>query len=69
METQHPTPRETRLHLNRLEAWAARHAADLGPDAVRLRALFEVAVTADHAAFLAAELRAIADRHGLAATA
>ena len=68
METRHPTPRETRLRLNKMEAWAAQHAAALGPDAVRLRALFEVAVTADHADFLAAELRDLARRHSLTAT-
>lgn len=57
------TPRQTRLRLNRMEAWAAKHADTLGPDAVRLRALFELAVTADHADFLAGELRDLAGAH------
>ncbi len=58
-------PRDTRLRLNRMESWTARHASALGVDAVRLRALFEVAVTAEHADFLAAELRDLAARHHL----
>lgn len=66
MGTPTATARETRLRLNRMEAWAARHADALGLEAVRLRALFEHAVTADHADFLAGELRDLARRHALA---
>ena len=66
MATPPPTPRDTRLRINRMEAWCARHAAALGPDAVRLRALFEMAYRPDHADFLAAEIRELADRLHLA---
>lgn len=59
------TPRGTRIRLNRMERWCARHAPALGPEAVRLRALFEVAYLPEHADFLAAELR----RHTEAPTA
>ena len=61
MPTTDETPRETRLRLNRLEAWCARNPAALGPRAVYLRSLFEVAVTAEHADFLAGELREVAE--------
>lgn len=54
------TPRETRRRLDRMERWAERHAEAIGPAAVRLRGLFEVAVTPAHADFLAAELRDLA---------
>ena len=61
-----PTARDTRHRLNRMEAWAERHADALGPDAVRLRALFEVAVSGAHADFLADEIRRLARLHGRA---
>ena len=57
MPTAAPTPRDVRHRLNRMERYAERHADALGPRAVYFRSLFEVAVTAEHADFLAAELR------------
>ena len=57
MEITAPTPRQTRIRLNRLEQYAERHAAALGPRVVFVRSLFEVAVTAGHADFIAAEIR------------
>ena len=57
MQTTPPTPRDVRHRLNKMERYAERHAAGLGPRVVFVRSLFEVAVTADHADFLAAEIR------------
>ena len=57
MEITAPTPRDVRHRLNRMERYAERHAADFGPRVVFIRSLFEVAYTADHADFLAAEIR------------
>ena len=51
------TPRDVRHRLNKMERYAQRHAADFGPRVVFIRSLFEVAFTADHADFLAAEIR------------
>ncbi len=59
------TPRETRRRLNQMERWVERHASFLGPEAVRLRALFEVAFTTAHADHLAGELRDLAAHHNL----
>ena len=58
METTAPTPRDVRHRLNKMERYAERHAAEIGPRAVYLRSLFEVARTVDHADFIAAEIRA-----------
>lgn len=57
MEMPTPTPRNVRHRLNKMERYAERHAAEIGPRAVYLRSLFEVALTADHADFIAAEIR------------
>lgn len=64
VETPHgvETPRETRLRLNRLERWVRDHVAALtdaghGPALVRLRGLFEWAITREHADYLADEIR------------
>lgn len=62
--TPYPTPRETRLRLNRLERSVRDHAPALtdaghGPALVRLRGLFELAHTEAHADFLAGELDAL----------
>lgn len=53
------TPRDTRIRLNKMEAWCERNAEALGPAAVRLRGLFEVASKPDHADYLAEEIRAL----------
>ena len=45
-----------------MERWCARNADRLGPAAVRLRALFEFAETAEHADCLAGEIRELASR-------
>ncbi len=52
-----PTHRDVRVRLNQMERWCAMNAPRLGPAAVRLRALFEVAHTSAHADYIAAELR------------
>ena len=57
MQTTAPTPRAVRHRLNKMERYAQRHTADLGVRAVYIAALFEVAITSDHADFLAAEIR------------
>ena len=57
MPTDAPTPRDTRLRLNKLEAWCAANAAALGDRAPFVRSLFEVAQTPEHAAFIEGELR------------
>lgn len=62
MPTDAPSPRETRLRLNKLEAWCAANAAALGDRAPFVRSLFEVARTPEHAAFIEAELRQITGR-------
>ena len=62
MPTTAPSPRATRLRLNRLEAWCAAHAVALGDRAPFIRSLFEVAQTPEHAAFIEAELRQITGR-------
>ena len=67
-----PTPRETRTRLNRMECWLREQTPALtdaghGAALVRLRALFELAYTAEHADYLAAELHAL--RHILTADA
>ncbi len=59
-----PTPRETRLKLNRLERWTRDHsealaAAGFGPALVRLRGLFELAFTAEHADYLEEEIASL----------
>ena len=62
-DTQTPvvrTPRDVRLQLGKMERWCMDNAARLGPAAVRLRALFEVAETAEHADYLAGEIRDLA---------
>ena len=56
------TPRQIRHRLNKMESWCERNADRLGPSAVRLRALFELASTAEHADYLAAEIREVAAR-------
>ena len=58
------TPRDTRVRLNRMERWLREHSAALtdaghGPTLVRLVGLFELAFKADHADFLAGELRGL----------
>ena len=57
MPTASPTPRDVRHRLNKMERYAERHAADFGPRVVFIRSLFEVAYTAAHADYLAAEIR------------
>ena len=56
------TPRQIRHRLNKMESWCERNADRLGPAAVRLRALFELATTAEHADYLAADIRELAAR-------
>ena len=56
------TPRDTRVRLNRMERWLREHAPTLtraghGPALVRLHGLFELAFKAEHADYLAGELR------------
>lgn len=63
MPTPTTTPRDVRRRLNEMEAWAERRTSLLGDRAVYIRSLFEVAVTAEHADFLAAELRDLAASH------
>lgn len=55
--TTPPTPRDVRHRLNKMERYAERHAADFGPRIVYLGALLEVAYKAEHADFIAAEIR------------
>ncbi|WP_420455752.1 hypothetical protein [Rubrivirga sp.] len=55
-----PTPRDARIQLNKMERWCERNADRLGAAAVRLRALFEVAHTPEHADYLAGEIRELA---------
>lgn len=57
--SQIPTPRDVRLRLNKMERYAERHADALGDRAVYVRSLFEVAVTANHADHIAAEIRSL----------
>ena len=50
------------MRLNRMERWLREHAPALtgaghGAALVRLRGLFELAFTADHADYLAGEIR------------
>ena len=54
------SPREVRIQLNKMDRWCQKNARQLGPAAVRLRGLFEVAYTAEHADYLAGEIRALA---------
>ena len=58
--TTNETPRQTRLRLNKMERWCQTNAADLGPAAVRLRGLFELAHKPEHADYLEGELRELA---------
>ena len=57
MNTTLTTPRDVRHQLNKMERWCQKHAAQLGPAAVKLRGMFEVAHTAEHAEYLAGEIR------------
>ena len=63
--TREETPRDTRVRLNRMDRWLCEHTPALtdaghGPALVRLRGLFELASTTDHADYLAGELRDLA---------
>ena len=54
------SPRDIRIQLGKMERWCMDHADRIGPAAVRLRGLFEVARTAEHADYLAGEIRELA---------
>ena len=69
METPTETPRETRIRLNKMERWCEKNAARLGPAAVRLRGLFEVAREPWHADYLEGEIRDLATQSDLVAEA
>ena len=56
------SPREVRIQLNQMDRWCQKNAHRLGPAAVRLRGLFEVACTAEHADYLAGEIRDLASQ-------